>query len=234
MTDTLKLLRELQAIDDQRARYERDLIRIPKEQQARSAEVDALRVQLDRARDEVKRMKAEEKSLEVDIQARAERIEKLVVQANMARDTSTLLATNHQMQSLKDENSRAEDRALGLVDRIGELEKTFAAKEAAVAAAQAEYEAFAANCRKELEASGAKVKELEGSRATVAKSIEPEFLESYQRIAKVRSGQAVCAVEDDVCIGCSSTVTPNDLLKIRGAKTVVACKTCQRILFLPD
>jgi len=231
--DALERLRSVQDLDLKRSRLERDSQRIPREQRERFAEFEAARLRLERSRDEVKRMKSEEKTLELEIATREEKLEKTRVQANMARDTATLLAANHQIQMLKDENSKAEDRALGLVDRIGELEGEFAKQEADLAVAQREYKKFAAACEEELAVVSRELASLDAERAKLTTGIDAELLDHYTKLITKRGGVAVCAVEGDLCSGCSTVITPNDLVKLRGGKQIIRCKSCARILFIP-
>ena len=232
MNDTMARLRALQEIDNNRTRALRDCQRIPREQQQRFSEVEAVRVRLEREREEAKRMRAEEKNLELEMKSREEKLEKLRIQANMARDTSTLLATNHQIQSIKDENSKLEDRALGLVERIGELEKEFEKHEKDLARVQGEYDVFAKACEAELAKAKEELAAHDKKRAEVAGGIPAEPAELYDRLLQARDGLAVCAVDGESCVGCGGEVSPNDLVKLRNGRDVVRCKSCSRILYI--
>jgi predicted nucleic acid-binding Zn-ribbon protein len=48
-----------------------------------------------------------------------------------------------------------------------------------------------------------------------------------------RGGVAVVPVEARICQGCYLTLTPNDLMNLQAGNLVV-CKSCQRILYLPE
>jgi uncharacterized protein len=231
--EPIERLRALQELDSRRARLDRDAQRIPKEMRDRFAEFEAARLRLERSREEVKRMKAEEKNVELDMKVREEKLEKLRVQANMARDTATLLAANHQIQSLKDENSKAEDRALGLVDRIGELEGEFTRQEQDLAVADRDYKTFASKCEEELGAVKKELAGLDAERAKLTTGLDAELLDHYAKLFSIRGGVAVSTVEGDLCSGCSTVLLPNDLVKLRGRKQIIRCKSCGRILYLP-
>ncbi|MFN0206188.1 MAG: zinc ribbon domain-containing protein [Planctomycetota bacterium] len=232
MNETISLLRALQEIDILRAKCLRDTQRIPLEQQQRLNEVEAVRMRLERGREEVKRMRAEEKTLELELKSRDEKLEKLKIQANMARDTSILLATNHQIQTIKGESSKMEDRALGLVDRIAELEKDFDKLEKELAKTKEDYEKFAQSCEKEFSLTKETLAGLEKKRAEAGQALPGEVFEIYSRLLQAREGVAVCALEEDYCSGCSTAQLPNDIVKIRQAREVVRCKSCSRILYV--
>jgi predicted nucleic acid-binding Zn-ribbon protein len=232
MSEELKRLRTLQEIEQKRLRTLRDCQRIPREQQQRFNELEAARLKLERGREEAKRMKAEEKDLELQVKTKDERLEKLKIQANMAKDTSTLLATNHQIQTLKDENSKLEDRALGLVDRIAALEKEFDKQEKELERVRGEYAGFAQNCETELAKAKADLAAFDTERAAVSQALSPESLDMFNRLLQAREGLALCAVEGESCVGCGAVITANDLVRLRAAREIVRCKSCSRILFI--
>jgi predicted nucleic acid-binding Zn-ribbon protein len=150
----------------------------------------------------------------------------------MARDTSTLLATNHQIQTIKDENAKLEDRALGLVERIGELEKEFEKMEKELARVREDYDVFAKACEAELGKAKDELAAHDQKRGEIAAGLAAEPLEMYERLIQARDGLAVCAVEGDSCVGCGGVVSPNDLMKLRNARDVIRCKSCSRILYI--
>jgi predicted nucleic acid-binding Zn-ribbon protein len=61
-----------------------------------------------------------------------------------------------------------------------------------------------------------------------------QALQLYERILQARQGLAVVAVEARICQGCYMTLTPNDLMNLQGGRALVTCKSCQRILYLPE
>lgn len=189
-------------------------------------------MRLERGREEVARMRAEEKDLELQVKTKDERLEKLKIQANMAKDTSTLLATNHQIQTLKDENNKLEDRALGLAERMASLEKEFEKQEKELERIRGEYAVFAKNCEAELARAKGELEALDAERSKISSALSPETLDVYARLAQARDGLAVCAVEGESCVGCGGMVTANDLVKLRAGKELVRCKSCSRILFI--
>lgn len=231
MNESLAALLALQEVDTKRSRFLRDAQRIPREQQQRFAEVEAIRVRLEKGREEARRMRAEEKNLELELKSREEKLEKLRVQANMARDTSTLLATNHQMQTIKDENSKIEDRALGLDDRIETLERDFGRQEKELTKVRADYDQFALACEKELNATKEQLAALDLEKEKLSKSVPEDVLETYQRLLNAREGIAICPIDGDTCTGCSTVLLPNDVMKVRAARDVVYCKSCSRVLY---
>ncbi|MEM8934426.1 MAG: C4-type zinc ribbon domain-containing protein, partial [Acidobacteriota bacterium] len=61
-----------------------------------------------------------------------------------------------------------------------------------------------------------------------------DLVVQYESLFDVRDGEAVCAVENGVCMGCYTSVTPNDQARLLGGSSVVICGSCQRLLYILD
>ena len=55
----------------------------------------------------------------------------------------------------------------------------------------------------------------------------------YVRVVKAKGEDAMAQVEGESCGGCHQQLTPNIMSQLIGA-TVVFCKTCGRLLYLPE
>ena len=78
------------------------------------------------------------------------------------------------------------------------------------------------------------LKDLEERRAAELTDLPPDILEQYERIAGGREGLAVVGVTEGVCQGCFINLTAQEINLLMGAKNVIRCKSCSRILFLQD
>jgi predicted nucleic acid-binding Zn-ribbon protein len=55
----------------------------------------------------------------------------------------------------------------------------------------------------------------------------------FHRLLGGRQGKALAAVENGACTGCRVKLRGPYLAALREAKEILACESCQRILFLP-
>jgi predicted nucleic acid-binding Zn-ribbon protein len=81
---------------------------------------------------------------------------------------------------------------------------------------------------------GEEEKELTSQREEILKSIEPEDFSYYDRISKVRFGEAVAVVRKGSCLGCYSSIPPQKTIEIRMAEKFFACESCGRILIAEE
>ena len=78
------------------------------------------------------------------------------------------------------------------------------------------------------------VAEVEAERAKIAEGIEEDLLDTYNRLLQTKNGEAVVALQHDVCSGCHMKVTPTTSSHCRARKNVVQCENCARILYWED
>jgi predicted nucleic acid-binding Zn-ribbon protein len=73
---------------------------------------------------------------------------------------------------------------------------------------------------------GEEEKELSSQRDEILPKIEAEDKEYYDRISKVRFGEAIAVVRKGSCLGCYSSIPPQKAIEIRMAEKFYACESC--------
>jgi predicted nucleic acid-binding Zn-ribbon protein len=81
---------------------------------------------------------------------------------------------------------------------------------------------------------GEEEKELVAERNEILKGIDPEDFAHYERISKVKYGEAVAIVRKGSCLGCYSSIPPQKAIEIRMAEKFYACESCGRILIAEE
>jgi hypothetical protein len=72
------------------------------------------------------------------------------------------------------------------------------------------------------------------ARLTQAEACLPaEFLPHYRRMTKAHQADALAAIESQTCGGCYQSITPQMLNELQMSQ-LVTCKSCGRLLYLPE
>lgn len=72
-------------------------------------------------------------------------------------------------------------------------------------------------------------------RRQLASSVPRDLLLVYERVARLRRGQALAEVRDGTCNACKMRVRPKVFSDVRKGDQLIACDNCSRILFYrPD
>ncbi len=226
-------LQELQVLDQLIASLQSDLAGLPKRMRDADAQLTGARTAVANAKAAQAQAVSERKKFELDVVQWKERAKKYRDQSASVKTNEAYKALQHEIANAEAEAAQAEDRVLGKMMAIEEveararhLEADLKEAERGIAAEKKIIETQYGDEKKKLEASLAKREEL-------ANKIPEGLLELYIRIAKRLPGSVMAEVRDHQCKGCGMRVLPHvlQLLKNDVDEEVFRCETCGRILY---
>jgi uncharacterized protein len=206
---------------------------VPRVLGARHRDSAGAHAQLEAARQKLQGFKAHLKSLDLDLAEREAAIMKAnanLMSAKTNQEYSLLVA---EIARKRDEKGKVEEQILEQYETIKQGEGLVKGAEAHVVEAEAEYKAFETRAKTEWETHRAELAALDQRREQIRHAIPAAILKLYDR-ALTAHGEGVSAVESNVCQGCFSSVTPNDRSRLISGLELVTCRSCQRILYLPE
>ncbi len=206
---------------------------VPRVLGARHRDSTGAHGQLDAARNKLQGFKAHLKSLELDLSERESAILKAngnLMSAKTNQEYSLLVA---EIARKVEDKGKVEESILEQFETIKQGEGLVKAAEQHLVEAEAEYKAFENRAKNEWETHRAELAALDERREQIRRAIEPVVLKLYDR-AHAAHGEGVAAVEVHICQGCFSTVTPNDRSRLISGLELIMCRSCQRILYLPE
>jgi uncharacterized protein len=227
------VLRQLHRIHRQLADLHERLERGPKQIRARTAAVAQVEEQLTRSQADIKaaRVAADQKQLQ--LKSAEGKIGELKIKLNQA-------TTNREYQALKDQiaademaTSVLEDEILEALEKIDVLKGMVPEAEKLVAKAKDDLAKLQQHVRAEEDSLRADIKRLEGELRQTETSLPDDFREVYQRVVKAKGPDAMAAIEGGSCGGCYQQLTINVINEINMGR-VVLCKSCGRVLYLPE
>jgi predicted nucleic acid-binding Zn-ribbon protein len=222
----------LQKVDQEIASLRRDLDSLPQEEQRRRRRFE----ELDRTRTERKeaaaRAEVEARTMEKAIKQSDDEIKKLTDRLNVVRNNAEYQATLFQIESVKKERDQTQERCLELLEQLEGLKASSEEAQKAVTEERKVFDAFQVEAQKVREQRGQAAAAIEGRRKALAEGIPQDLLAEYEGLFKVRSGIAVAPVERNICQGCYTAITTNDVARLLGGSSIVQCGSCQRILYV--
>jgi predicted nucleic acid-binding Zn-ribbon protein len=138
----------------------------------------------------------------------------------------------HEVDNLKKRRSDREDELLGLMEVREEIEAQERAADERSTTLRARVEEVGGVAAQELERLTTELKERSETRAALAESVDPEYLELYEDLRPQKKGIAAVALVEGVCQGCHeqlSSVYRDRLKRTEGPKR---CEHCRRILVI--
>jgi predicted nucleic acid-binding Zn-ribbon protein len=182
------------------------------------------------AEERLKGLQAEIKELELESEARRDKIAKLRQQQMQLKTNKEFKAMELEIKAVEDEISEIEDRELGLMERVenarreqAERKQDLSEEESAVKQDLVVLDERAAQLAAEMEG-------IKAERETLAREVDPEWLASYTRIFE-RRNLALVPIEGGVCGGCHMKLPPYALHDARKQAEMVLCTYCGRLLY---
>jgi len=223
----------LRDIDRLRSQASQLIDSVPRVLGARHRDSAGAQGQLEAARQKLQGFRAHLKSLELDLAEREAAILKAnanLMSAKTNQEYSLLVA---EIARKREEKGKVEEAILEQFETIKQGEALVKTAEAHVTDAESEYKAFEQRARNEWAGHQEELKKHEERREQIRRAIAPAVLKIYDR-ALAAHGEGVAAVELNVCQGCFSNITPNDRSRLISGLELVTCRSCQRILYLPE
>jgi len=226
----LAFLVQAQKVEERLVVLKRRADGLPVELSERTAQARALEAEADQADGERKAALIHAQELENDVRVRETRVAKLEKQAMEARDPSSVRVAQHEAGELRAQNAKAQDQALGLLDRAEAAERRRADLLVRIRSAREDLAQFRCVVEADAAALQAEIAALTARRDEALAGMEPGVREHFHALARRYQGKVVVPLRGDSCGGCGTRLTPNDAVKVRGKSAVSRCPSCVRIL----
>jgi len=231
MLPDLERLIQLQEIESRAAIANKAIAEAPGRIAALDALLQSSTAALAAAKQSLEHNKTTRRSIDNDLTAAQQRVEKYKEQIMAVKTNEQLHAMQHQMKTVADEVAQHEERVLVSMMEADEINANIKKAEAALKAAQAKVASERAAIEHDVKQQQAALATCNAERAKVVASMDNKgAIETFQRIAKVR-GTAVARAEGERCTICQVRLRPAVFAEVRKNDSIVQCDSCNRILY---
>jgi uncharacterized protein len=227
----LEALRNLGGIDRRLGRARRRLERASDLAGPQQTRVAGIKADLEALAVATRESQKAIKALELELGARESDLQKAEIALNQAKSNADYQTFLGVIERKKEELSQSETKVLEAYEtHEGNEAKTVAGRERLKSQ---EKELAEANVRvkAEEEAVAVEIAKDEILRAEAAAKLSTKHLALYERLHE-RISDPLAEIRDEMCQGCGIKVRPEQISIARGAKQLVTCGNCQRILWM--
>jgi len=233
MSVTAAALRELHRIHQRLADLRDRLERGPKQVRARETNVAVLEAKLAEARDRAKQTQMALDRKQLDLKSGEQKVLDLRVKLNAANNNREYQALLEQIAAAEMAGSVLSDEILEGLEKVDQLVIVSKEAEINLAAGKQEME----KTKQALEASAVTIRadlsQLEVELVDAEKALPSEIKADYDRVVRSKGADSLAAVDEGVCTGCGQQITLNMQNELRLSRHVF-CKSCGRLLYLPE
>jgi hypothetical protein len=228
-----KVLRVLHRIQRQLTDLRERLDRGPRQIRVAETHVQHSEEELAKTKAEAKNMRVEADKKQLQLKSNEEKVKELRRKLNSVTSNREYQILLEQIAADEMANSVLADEILEAFEKIDAFQVNVAEAEAGLAAAvqkAAEVRAEVAEVEPSLKADIAKFEaELQESEATLPKEIR----DLYERIVRQKGEDALAIIDSQYCGGCNQQIPLNTCNMVMLGQPV-SCKTCGRLLYLPE
>ena len=210
-------LRGLEAQEDVRQARER--------RNAVETRVGELRLSLDEARRQQRRLEGDISSFDQKIAAERKRL-----YDGSVANPKELQSIEAEVANLQGRKGRLEDELIDAMERVEELEAHVPPVEAELAEALARVAEIEETTGRDLVETEQALAQRRQERDAVVPEVDPEVLQLYEDLRRQKKGVAAVELADGICAGCHQKLSAVYLDRLKRSDDVRRCEYCRRIL----
>ena len=234
MADQLEILKRLQTIDGELFRLRKQQREKPRELEQATAQVAAQEARVKAAEAKLTSLQLLQKEKEGELQTKEANVKKLQGQLFQVKTNKEYTAMQHEIESLKADNSLLEEAVLKAFDAIDATAQERQREQRRLTEEQERLGVERQRIERELAAITEQVAQLERDRKLLLPDIQPNVLGLYERVLGIRDGLALVPLVNDACGGCHRRLPPQVINQVYLKADLVSCENCNRILYFDE
>ena len=234
MIPVLASLVALQALDTAADAARKRLAELPAAEKAITDALAAATAALDGVKGRLQENQQARRALERDVAAVDTRLAKFDDHKAAVKTNQEYTALLHEIATAKQDKDSLEEKILVLMEEADALTAELKADERVLADRKREGDQARAALGEERKTLEAELARLGHERTGEARGVEAPMLARYEQLLKQRRGLAVARMNGDLCAACHVRLRPHIAQMIRRNNEILACESCQRILYFVD
>lgn len=233
MKDQITLVFTLHELDLKEQKLQRALDAMSPELKELEALVSNNRSHLEGKSGKIAELEQQKRTKEVEVEISEDRLKSFQGKLGEIKTNKEYQAALKEIADTKKLNKAKEDQILELMTQADALKSELKTAEEDFAGSSSNYE----KRKNEIDAEADRLKgmlaEAAAEKKEIVSKLSPDLMAQYLRVRKGRE-VAVCAVANGTCQGCRMKLPPQLYIEIQKMKTIYACPSCLRILYMPE
>ncbi|MDH3976075.1 MAG: C4-type zinc ribbon domain-containing protein [Deltaproteobacteria bacterium] len=235
MKDQLKLLEQLQEIDQKIERIKSDIDFFPREAERLEAALGEDELVATEIKDELAIHEKQKKEFDEELTINTEKLTKFKERLREIKTNTEYQASLKEIDQATKRNTEIEDELLELMEKTEEESKKLETAEADFAEKKAAMEEEKRKLLANREKMEAELETVRGERDTHLKTILPEAAAVYETVSsRLKRGPVIISVNGNACSGCHMHIPPQLVNDVMRYEKLYQCPNCHRIIKVED
>ena len=231
MTEDLKLLVEIQAIDAAILEKTDIIETIPEKVSSVEHPLREAQSAYDRVKQAFDALMKKKRQKEQLLDEISERIKRLKARIPEIKTNKEYQAHLKEIESVEKEQRTVEDEVLAAMESLDAAQKELKELEARVRSESGKIDSFKEKLQEDAARITKEVDELRRRREVSVKTADRVMYDLYMKLLDSKRGLAVVEARDEVCQGCNMNIPPQLFVEIKKNERIVQCPQCSRILY---
>ena len=234
----IDLLATLQELDQGLQQKEQLLQELREQVTAIVLEMESIEQEAQAQQQRVEDLETQHRDVEGNLKLEEEKIKEKRVRLNRIRNERELLATQREVELMREEKGKLEDNALVLMEQIEQEKEELVEKLARVEDLKTHHQQENAGVEQQIATLDAQAGQERGEREQLIGGLDGSLRSRYERIFAKCGGVAVVAIREETCQGCHMRIPPQMCNQIQSSQLqneqkIFYCPHCARIVYWP-
>lgn len=233
MSEQLRLLVELQYLEDKKAAYSKSRRETPQQLITLEQEFCRFEGEVVLKKAELEHAQKMHRAVEQEIADLSAKLKRTRSRMSEIKNNREYQATLKEIEDRQKEISDREDHALELMETLDTLNREVKALDQDLALRKAEW----TRQKQQIEQDGgqveARIAHLESLQQQVRKQLDPELHKHWQLLLQKQGTTAVTAVEHGICQTCHLNLPPQKFIELQRDREIMFCPHCHRFIYWP-
>ncbi len=230
MHPDIEKLIELQALETRTKHFTARIEQFPRQMAAMQERLHGTKSLMDQQAKTLRRIAADRRQLEGEIQVIEERVSKYRSQLSEVKTNDQYKALLHEIDFHSERIHKMEDEILVSMEKEESLRAESLRLEQQFLKESAQVDQEEQVAREDVEETKINLARREEECRALIALIAPEVYETYRKIAGLRKGVALARATEN-CQGCHVRIRPSVLGRVMGGQQIVNCDSCDRFLY---
>jgi len=230
MQRDLKLLLELQEMDEQLAELESSKVYLPDMINSLETEVSECKKELEDLEQSLVSLERERKRLELEADVNQEELARSRGRMREIKTNKEYDALTAQISHVKERISENEETLIQVMEQLDVTGEQLKEVQEKCGGMEKSHLSQLEGLRKELNSIEDKITSRKTQRQNVASHVSRRVMSIYERVRRGKRGAAVVMIKKRSCGGCFKQVPPQRIQEIKKGDRIYACDNCGRIL----
>ena len=238
MATQIDLLATLQEIDQQLQRKELLLQELRQQVSAISSEMEKTEQEAEAQQQRVQELESQHRDTEGQLKLEEEKIKEKRVRLNRIRNERELLATQREIELMREEKGTLEDKTLALLEKLEQEREGLTHNLTRIEELKTHHQQEVSRVDTKISVLEKETLQERTEREGLVKSIDETLCSRYERIFAKCGGVAVVKIQDEACQGCHMRIPPHTCNQIQSSQLqqsekIFYCPHCARIVYWP-